>query len=224
MAKVLLVDDHEELYKNLKDWFIAQGHALEATYTGEDALQILSSFKFDVILLDWMLPGISGLDVCKTFRKDGGTTPIIFLTGKTDITSKETALDLGGDDYIVKPFDVRELGARIRSVLRRPAELLPVELKLGEVALDVKSRTLKVGDASVHLMPKEANLLEYLLRHPNQAINASGLLSAVWPSESDGSPETVRTWMKNLRQKLASVGQGDLIKTVPGSGYLVEFK
>src|SRR5262249_19063671 len=147
---------------------------------------------------------------------------IIFLTGKEDIHSKEAALDIGADDYVVKPFDIRELAARIRSVLRRPPELLPGALKLGGLPLNPSSRTVTIDGKDVYLMPKESALLEYLMRHPKSPIGAQALLSAVWPSDTDASPETVRTWMKNLRQKLTAAGKPDLIKTVPASGYMID--
>lgn len=223
MAKILLVEDDTNLADKLKFWFESQGEQIEHVGSGEDALHLLTNFSFDVILLDWTLPGITGLEVCKRYRKSGGSTPVIFLTGRGDIDSKEQAFDLGSDDYLVKPFDTRELGARIRSVLRRPASLLPADIRIGDVTLDPKTRTMLVNGESFHLMPKECALLEYLMRHPNRIFGSRDLLDAVWPSESDSSTETVRSWMRNLRQKLAAAGQEGLIKTIPGSGYMIEF-
>ena len=194
----------------------------EFVESGEDALQLLANFKFDVILLDWTMPGISGLDVCRAFRKNGGVTPIIFLTGKGDIASKEEAFELGADDYVVKPYDVRELNLRVRSLLRRPAGLLPTELSVGPLSLDPVARVVKADGRTVQLRPKESALLEYLLRHPNTPVSTQALLSAVWPSESEAAPHTVRTWMKYLRERLSEVGQQELIKTVKPLGYMIE--
>ncbi len=123
MAKLLLVEDDLELSLKLKEWLASQGYLLETVTTGEDALQMLNHFQFDILLLDWDLPGISGLEVCRQYRLSGGTSFILFLTGKGDISSKEQGFDLGADDYLVKPFDARELSSRIRSLLRRPAGL-----------------------------------------------------------------------------------------------------
>lgn len=223
MAKILLVEDDSELADKLKFWFTSQGEILEHVSSGEDGLQVLGNFAFDLILLDWTLPGISGLDLCKQYRKSGGTTPVIFLTGRGDINSKEQGLDYGADDYLVKPFDVRELAARIRSVMRRPSSLLPSEVRIGNVVLDTKTRILTVDEGTSRLMPREAALLEYLMRHPNRIFGSKDLLNAVWPSDAEASSETVRSWMRNLRQKLSAAGKEDFIKTIPGSGYLIEF-
>lgn len=224
MAKILLVEDDQDLVSRLKDWFTAEKHMLETAANGEDGLQLLTNFEYDIVLLDWTLPGVSGLDVCKRYRSNGGTTFVIFLTGKGDIASKEQALDCGADDYLVKPFDTRELSARIRSVMRRPASLLPSELRIGDVLLDPEKRVLSANGKTCQLMPKEAALLEFFMRHPNRVYGSKNLLDAVWSSEAEASTETVRSWLRNLRGKLASVGVEDLIKTIPGSGYLIEYR
>lgn len=225
MAKILLVEDDTELAERLEDWFSLENHTIEVVHNGEDAQQMLGSFEFDVVVLDWGLPGaLTGVDVCRNYRKGGGQAPIIFLTGKGDIPSREEGLDSGGDDYLVKPFDIRELSARVRSLLRRPKGILPTELVVQEVALRLEDRTVSFQGQSVHLMPKQCALLEYLMRHPNRPFGAKALLDAVWPSDSEASEDTVRTCMKTLRRQLGSLGKEELIKTVLGSGYLIEDK
>ncbi len=222
MSKILLVDDDEALGRDVRDWFAANSLHLEVALTGEDALQLLSSFEYDLILLDWNLPGISGLDVCKHFRKGGGRSYIVFLTGQGDIDSKEAALDAGGDDYVTKPFDIREVLARIRSVMRRSLSITPEVFELNGVQFDPEKRQLTFNQQTVRLTAKESALLQYLMRHPNRPFNASKLLSAVWPSESEASTDTVRTWMHHLRAKLSGMGKEDFIKTVAGAGYVIE--
>jgi DNA-binding response OmpR family regulator len=224
LAKILLVEDDIQIGEKLKEWFSIEGsHLFEWVTSGEDALQLLNSFGFDVILLDWMLPGQTGLEVCRHHRKSGGQTKIIFLTGHTDIKSKEQGLSFGGDDYLVKPFDCRELSARIRSVLRRPNAAPAVELvQLGDISLDPHSRTVTANGKSVQLMPKESKLLEFLLRHPGKCFGSGDLNRAVWPSEAELDTSTVRSWMRNLRTRLATVGEADLIKTIAGSGYRID--
>lgn len=222
MAKILLVEDDGELVQSLRDWLTLENHVLELATNGDDALQMLSLFSFDVIVLDWSLPGMSGYDICKQYRLNGGHTPIIFLTGRADIASREAGLDVGADDYLVKPFDARELSARIRSVLRRPHVTLAPELRVGDLVLDPMTRTVTADGGTVQLKPKECSLLEFLLRHPNQTFHSKDLLEAVWSSESDASSDSVRTWMKFLRGQLKSIGKSDLIKTVLGSGYFLE--
>ncbi len=221
MAKILLVEDDAELAAKLKVWFSGEGYLFESVNTGEDALQMLSNFQFDVILLDRLLPEISGIEVCKRFRAAGGKTPIIFLTGRGDIIDKLEGLDIGADDYVVKPFDVRELSSRIRSVMRRAAGILHNELKCGNLVLHAPSHTMFVDDIAYHLMPTESALLEHFLRHPNRFFGSKDILDAVWPSDSSASSQTVRSWMRNLRQKLESAGKSELIRTVQGSGYLL---
>lgn len=224
MAKILLVEDDIQIGEKLKQWFSAEGgYILEWVTTGEDALQLLSSFGFDVILLDWLLPGQTGLDVCKQYRKSGGQSKIIFLTGQTDIANKEQGFDFGADDYLVKPFDCRELSARIRSLLRRTNIAQASDLlRVGDVSLDPKSRMVTNNDRSVQLMPKEFKLLEFLMRHPDQCFGSADLYKAIWTAEASLETNTVRSWMRNLRTKLASIGQADLIKTIAGSGYRID--
>ncbi|MCA0315325.1 MAG: response regulator transcription factor [Candidatus Melainabacteria bacterium] len=224
MAKILLVEDDLELSQRMEDWFSLENHNLEVVHSGEDALQMLTSFEFDVVVMDWGLPGMTGLEVVKQYRKQGGAAPIIFLTGRGEIDNREQGLDCGADDYMVKPFDVRELSARIRSLLRRPKGLLPTELAIKGVKLELETRTVKVGEQSAHLMPKQCALLEYLMRHPNRPFGAKALLDAVWPSDSEASEDTVRTCMKTLRRQLSTLGKEDFIKTMLGSGYLIEDK
>lgn len=224
MAKLLLVEDDQELRERLVEWFTIEGHTVESTDTGEDALQLLKAFNFDIVVLDWGLPAMLGVEVCQTYRREGGQTPIIFLTGKGDIPSREAGLDSGADDYLVKPFDVRELSARVRSLLRRPKGLLPTDLSIKGLTLTLETRVAQGNGKSVHLMPKQYALLEYLMRHPNRPFGAKALLDAVWPSDTEASEDTVRTCMKTLRRQLSSLGKDDLIKTVLGSGYLIENK
>ncbi|RTL39206.1 MAG: response regulator transcription factor [Candidatus Melainabacteria bacterium] len=224
MSKILTVDDDKELTNALKLYLTSLGQLVEVCDNGEDALQLLSSFDYDVIILDWSLPGISGHDVCKTFRERGGQTPIIFLTGKEHVSFLETALDSGADDYMVKPFEVRELFARIKTLLRRRSGTYVPELKIGNLTLKPESNLLITTSSEIRLRVKETALLEYLMRHPNRTFNAQQLLNAVWPSDSEGTTNSVRTWMNLLRRKLESIGQTDLIKTISGSGYMIEDK
>lgn len=222
MAKILLVEDDKELAERLYDWFSTESYIFEAVHSAEDALQLLENFDFDVILLDWNLSekGMTGLDLCRLYRAKGGQAPIIMLTGKEDIVSKGEGLDSGADDYLVKPFDIRELAARIRSLLRRPPTYV-ADLSIGDVKLQPATRTVWIGERSTVLMPKQSLVLEFLMRHPNQPFTGKTLLSSVWPSDASASEETVRTCVKTLRQQLATLGQTEFIKTLHGAGYLV---
>jgi DNA-binding response OmpR family regulator len=224
MAKILLVEDDIELTEKLSTWFKSESHVVDAVSTGEDALQLLSSFTYDLIVLDWGLPGLAGVEVCKRFRADGGQAPILFITGKGEIDEKETGLDSGADDYLVKPFEMRELAARMRSLLRRPFGIRTTSLNIAGVEFEPEKRTIKKDGASQRLMPKESALLEFLMRHPDRDYSSKALLNAVWPADADASEETVRTCIYTLRQKLTKLGSSDLIKTLLGAGYRIDSK
>lgn len=221
MAKILLVEDDQDIAMILQAWFRRQNDTVEIVDNAEDALQILSMFNYDVVLLDWGLPGISGLEMCREYRALDGAIPIIFLSARNDIRSKTEALDSGADDFLAKPFDLNELSSRIRSVLRRPQSLLPVALKYGDVVLDTRKRTVTAGGRTIEVMPKQCAVLEFLFRRPDQPFSASALLNSVWSSDSRGSEESVRTCVKTLRKQLAQIGKADLVKTDLRQGYFV---
>jgi OmpR-family two-component system manganese-sensing response regulator len=220
--KLLLVEDDTELANRLRESLELQNYMVEIVNSGEDAIQLLESFPFDVIILDWTLTDITGLDVCRRFRRSGGTTPILFLTGHGDIQHKEAGLDSGADDYLVKPFHERELLARLRTLLRRPPVLQSPELIINGLKLDVENRLILDGGSEVRVTPREAALLEFLMKHPNRTFSAKALLDTAWPLKSNAFEETVRTCMKTLRHKLAKIGRAEFIKTVLGSGYIIE--
>jgi DNA-binding response OmpR family regulator len=222
MAKILLVEDDLLVSKSVSEWVAGEAHTVEVASSGEDAMQLLKNFSYDLIILDWSLPGISGVEVCKNYRAAGGSAWIIFLTGKGDIDSKEQGLDVGADDYLTKPFQMRELAARIRSALRRSDAHFQPELKIGDVQLSTATQSCIVRDVAVHLMPKEAALLEFLMRNPNRLFNTKKLLDSVWSSDAGVSEGIIRTYIRTLRQKLEALGQPDFIKTVPGAGYIIE--
>lgn len=222
MSKVLIVDDDLELARHLAEFLSKQGWTVESVHTGADAMQVLSNFQFDLVLLDWNLPDHTGLVVCKDFRGRGGVTPIIFLTGVDDLDCKIDGFESGADDYLEKPFEPRELIARIHAIQRRPKTLVSNELVVGEVKLDPRAKTLAFSnDCSIKLTATEASILELLFRNPNQHFTASQLFAHVWPSTSDATEDTVRVHMRILRKKLALVDVEGLIETVRGAGYTI---
>jgi DNA-binding response OmpR family regulator len=222
MSKILIVDDDRLIGNTLQAFLGNQNYAVEVLEAGEDALQLLTNFDFDLIILDWSLPGISGETVCLEYRKKGGQAPIIFLTGRNDISFLERGLSAGADDYLTKPFDIRELAARLQSLLRRGRGTFSADLRIHNLVLKSEINTLLVGDEKVSLRPKETALLEYFLRNPNRIFSAQQVLDAVWTSDSSATPNTVRTWMGLLRHKLAPLGHKNLIRTVAGAGYVLD--
>jgi DNA-binding response OmpR family regulator len=221
MPKLLLIEDDLELVKRLRKWLVAENYTVESVNSGEDALQLLTSFSYDLIILDWTLTDITGLEVCRRFRATGKKTPMIFLTGRGGIDDKERGLDSGADDYICKPFDPRELSARLRSILRRPCEEI-TRFELGGVSLEIETRVVTQGDDEVRLTPLEASMLAYLMRNPGRPYLAKNLCQLALPTESNTSVETVHTCMKTLRQKLTQLGRANYVTTIPKSGYMIE--
>lgn len=222
MAKILIIEDDKKLAQGVVDWLAMEKHTVDHAESGEDGLQLLESFSYDLLILDWNLPGIDGLGVCKRLRSQGSELPILFLTAQTKVENIETGLDAGADDYLEKPFQVRELSARIRSLMRRPKGLLTNTIKAGYLTVELDSHYVLIGERRISLTPKEFALLEYFIRHPNKFFSAKALLSAVWPSDSESAEESVRTIMFHLRKKITPQGENCLIKTVQGSGYIYE--
>jgi two-component system OmpR family response regulator len=221
VAKILLVEDEEHLLQPLQRWLKKEGHIVEATNSGTDALHILQVYKFDVIVLDWGLPDIDGLTVLKKFRGSGGVTPVIFLTGKSGLEDKREGLDSGADDYLSKPFEAEELSARIRALLRRPAGLLPTALTIDNVRIEIETKSVYVDGEMIRLGRKEFSVLEFLMRHPGRCFSSRELMEAVWPSDSDSNEDAVRSCVRQLRSKISTAGGRCIIDTIYGAGYII---
>jgi DNA-binding response OmpR family regulator len=224
MGKLLLVDDDVDYTTKLKEAMAPSGWSVELAHTGSDAIQHLENFQYDFVLLDWNLPDISGIEVCKRFRAAGGTAHIIFLTGRADIEDKLAGLDSGGDDYLTKPFDDRELLSRIRAIQRRETPSKRGKYLICDVEFDPRLRTVSKGDQQVTLSPIESGLLEHLCKKPDTYHPSAALFEAVWPPDVESSEEAVRTHMLVLRRKLGLITSQELIKTVRRAGYYIESK
>lgn len=222
MAKILIVEDDKDLSCMIADLLRAEHYMVETAGDGPTAQQMLRLFKYDLIVLDWMLPGLSGTAICEEFRNHGGATPILMLTAKVSVAEKEIGLDAGADDYLTKPFNPRELLARIRALLRRPQVVTAREIQLGVLKLDTKTCRVYKGSREIKLLPKEINLLELFMRYPNQIFSSEALLERVWTADSTASFDTVRTYIKTLRKKIDSTDGASYIRTVHGVGYRFE--
>ncbi len=222
MAKILVVEDETDLAVPIRDWLTREQHLVELVDNGAEALDRLRVYKFDLIVLDLMIPAVNGMEVCKRFRHNGGATPILMLTAKSAIEDKEAGLDAGADDYLTKPFHLKELSARVRALLRRHSQPSSRELKVGELVLDTVARTVTFKGEEIHFVPREFSLLEFLMRHTNQVFSAEALLDRVWASDTMASPDTIRTYIKILRKKLGGEGKDSYIRTVHGVGYKLE--
>lgn len=219
MAKVLVVDDDEDLVQTICDKLRQENYAIETAYDGEQALNLLCCSQFDVVVLDWDLPYISGIDACKQFRASGGSTPILMLTGKTAIHEKEKGFDSGVDDYLVKPFEMRELAVRLRALLRRASGQLSSVLVHGNLQLDPEKHLVFKGGVEKTLLPREFSLLEFFMRNPNVVFSADTLLQRVWMSDDEASTDAIRTCIKRIRQKVDCDESLPTIETVHRIGY-----
>jgi DNA-binding response OmpR family regulator len=189
---------------------------------GEKAIQCLLMSKFDLVVLDLMLPGMPGMEVCRRYRASGGDAHILMLTAQSSLDAREAGLDIGADDYLAKPFELRELVARVRALLRRPAARVPDILSVGNLVVDLRQAKVFRNDTEIKLVPKEFDLLVFLLRHPGQCFSAEALLERVWISSSTALTETVRTHIKTLRKKIDLAGHPSVVQHIPGYGYKIE--
>jgi DNA-binding response OmpR family regulator len=222
MAKILLVEDDRHLADTICTWLKLESYLVEKAETGTDALDLLRAYPYDLVILDVELPRLNGLEVCRQYRAQGGTSLVLMLTNKSTITDKEAGFGMGADDYLTKPFHLKELSARLRALLRRSQTLSNDVLTAGKLELDPRSRKLTRGGEDIHLPKMELALLEFFMRCPNQVFSSEALLERVWSSESERSSDTIRSCIKKLRNKIDVEGEQSMIKNVHGVGYVFE--
>jgi DNA-binding response OmpR family regulator len=219
LAKILLVEDDFELTAMITEWLSFERHMVEVVHTGRDGTDRIRNCQYDVIILDWALPDMTGLEICRAYRGEQGTTPIIMLTGRGSVSDKEAGLDSGADDYLTKPFNIKELSARIRALLRRSTQQPSNVLKAGDLLVDPGKYKVMKGSQEITLLPREFALLEFFMRHPDEVFSAEALLQRVWHSESEATSDALRTCIKRLRQKIDADSESSIIQTIPRVGY-----
>ncbi|MBP9091360.1 response regulator transcription factor [bacterium] len=222
MAKLLLVDDDEELTSILSEWLATEGNIVECANCGEDALSRLKLYQYDLIILDVGMPDIDGFEVCRRYRLGGGMLPIIMLTGKGNINDKTAGFDAGVDDYLTKPFHPKELNVRIKALMRRPAQIVSEQLVVKHLTIDTAARKVLIEGREIKLLPQEFALLEFFVRHPNRVFSSDEILDKVWSNEKDTANDTVRVHINKLRKKIDREGSPVLIRTIHGSGYILD--
>lgn len=220
--KILLVEDDITLAEMVVDWLVSKNNEVDHLTNGTEGLEWLTRQHYSLAILDWELPGLSGVEVCKRYRARGGALPILMLTGRKGTDDIVDGLESGADDYLAKPFELPELFARIRALLRRPGHVTSSTITAGALELDPKTGKVCKGNEEIVLSRKEFAVLEYLMTNPGRIYSAEALLDRIWPTEAETSAETVRCHITRLRAKLASVGEDTLIKTVYGMGYKLE--
>ncbi len=219
MPKILLVEDDPASAEIVKTWLSAQRYVVEVARDGEEALEFLRMAAFDVILLDFNLPHVSGFDVLKQFRGAGNNTPVIMVTAKSAVSFKEAVLDGGADDYLTKPYELPELSARIRVQLRKSANSISVKLSVGNIVLCPEQMRVTQDGVPIELLPKEFSLLEFFMCHPDKVFTSEAIMNRVWSLDSDASTNAFRTTLTRLRRKLNLKEDSHLIETVHGAGY-----
>ncbi len=215
--KVLVVEDEHKIATSIKKGFEQELWVCDLAFDGLDGYDLAISEKYDVIVLDLMLPNKDGLSIAKDLRKENIHTPILILTAKGEIDDKVLGLNSGADDYLVKPFAFEELVARVQALARRPDRIKNEELRIKNLMLNTKAQEVKQDNKTIQLSKKEYQLLEYLMKNKDRVISKDDIISHVWDYEADILPNTVEVFVKYLRNKLGK----EVIKTVRGFGYKI---
>ncbi|MFH7025025.1 MAG: two-component system response regulator RppA [Heteroscytonema crispum UTEX LB 1556] len=216
---ILLVEDDKAQLEPLHAALSQAGHIVDAIEDGETAQWLLSQKDYDLLILDWMLPKVSGVSLCREYRNTGKTAPVLMLTAKDTTTDKVTGLDAGADDYLVKPVDVIELLARVRALGRRSPQWTGDTLTQADLKLHLTSLTLERGQETIQLSVREFQLMEYLMRHPRQVLSHEQIEQALWEWGTEPESNAVTTLVRRLRQRLQLLGTKEWLETVYGMGY-----
>lgn len=217
--RILVVEDERAIGDFISRGLEAEGYAVTWVADGIEGEALARTGRFDLILLDIMLPGKTGLDLLSTLRREDGSTPVILLTAKGEVPDRVEGLDAGATDYVVKPFAFEELLARIRAHLRQPGQETATELKVGAISLDLLKRTVERNGQAISLSAREFDLLAYLMRHPGQVLSREQLLNGVWGYDYDPGTNIVGVYIAYLRRKLVADGDSDPIETLRSVGY-----
>jgi len=217
--RLLVVEDERPLAAGLKRGLEAEGFAADVALNGTDGLWMARENSYDAILLDIMLPGMNGFEVCATLRNEENWTPILMLTAKEGDLDQAEALDLGADDYLTKPFSFLVLLAHLRALIRRGAPARPVVLEVGDLRFDPGSRRASRGETELDLTAREASILEYLMRHEDAVLSKNEILSNVWDYDFEGDLNIVEVYVGHLRNKIDRPFGRETLQTIRGAGY-----
>jgi two-component system, OmpR family, manganese sensing response regulator len=221
--QILLVDDEVELTDPLSRLLTREGYSVDAAYDGTSGSRLSQNGNYDLLILDWMLPGKTGLEICQELRSQGKTTPVLFLTAKDTLDDRVQGLDAGADDYLVKPFELRELLARVRALLRRSGSPTPStttqRLIVADLELDRENQVAYRQGRIIDLSEKESKLLQYFMENTGQLLTHAQILQYLWNDDEQPSSNVIAALIRLLRRKIEQAGETPLIHTVYGKGY-----
>ena len=217
--RVLFVEDDARIAESAVAYLRKTGFAVDLAPTGEDALRLAAMNDYDVAVLDIRLPGIDGLEVCRRLRAAGSPMRILMATARDTVEDRIAGLDLGADDYVVKPYVLAELEARVRAVLRRPAVFVPTTLQVGELSLDTGTRVAERNGRQISLTSKEFAVLEYLMRHAGEVVTREKISAHAWDDNYDPASNVIDVYIARLRKKIDESDETPLLHTIRGAGY-----
>jgi DNA-binding response OmpR family regulator len=219
--RILVTEDEKDLADALAKGLERQGYAVDVAYDGEESLRLAEVNEYDLLVLDLNLPKVDGMEVCKRLRDSGSSIGILMLTARAGFDSRVDGLDVGADDYLVKPFHFPELLARVRAILRREGEHKKPILRTGDLVLDPNTVRASVRDTQITLTAKEFGILEYLMRNVGRVVSQEELLEHVWSEDANLFTQSIKVHINNLRKKLDAAGGEGLISTIKAKGYLI---
>ena len=220
--RVLVVEDEVKMVRAVRRGLEQEGYAVDSASDGDEGLYLATENAYDAIVLDVLLPGIDGFEVCRRLRAEQRWAPVLMLTARDTVADRIEGLDVGADDYLVKPFAFGELLARLRALIRRGAVERPAVLRAGDVILDPAAHAVTRSGRQVELSAREFALLEFLMRHPGEVVSRTAILEHVWDYSYDGMSNVVDVYVGYLRRKLEQPFGRTLIRTVRGVGYVLE--
>lgn len=220
--RILIVEDEQKIANSLKKGFELESYAVDVSFDGKDGYEMASSEEYDVIILDRLMPRLSGIEVIKKLREEKNHTPIIMLTARGEVADRVEGLNSGADDYLPKPFAFNELLARVRALSRRPKATVSAVLQVGDLTLDSVTFEAIRGKKRIRLSSKEYSLLEYLMRHKGRVVKKEQIMTHVWNYDADVLPNSVEVYITHLRNKIDKPFPGkELITTIRGFGYKI---
>lgn len=222
MTKILFAEDDDDFAQGIMQWLALDKYLVEHTADGSVALQFLKTYSFDAAILDWDLPGMTGVDVCKNLRRDNNNMPVVMLTAKSGTDNTVEGMESGADDYLTKPVEPRILLAKLKALLRRADNRTNETLQVRSICIDLNAHQVTRAGAVVNLLPREFSLLEFFMRHPGRVFSADEVLCRVWSADDAATVDTLRACLSRLKKKLETPGEAFLIENIYSVGYVLK--